>query len=551
MTLTLPYPDRFSIEGKIAPPAERFEIVVVGAGPAGCAAAVTAAGAGAKVLLIDENPVAAGLIGMDVPFHFGGRATAAVQTPERLLEAVLATSPGLAEAFEADVDVRLSTMAFGAWVNGPGLAAFPAALIGLADEAGATMAGFDRLIVATGARDLNLSFAGSDQPGVMGAQGFHTLVARYGAFAGRRLVILGTGALAARTARLALAHGLVVAALVETRATMQSEDAARLASEGIAVICGHVPLAAHGGPDGVTGLVLADVAEPSRRQEIACDTVCLAVGTVPVIDLLDVLGVTRRFASERGGHVPVVDEDGATSVPGVFAAGDCAGLDGNAEDAGHAAGRAALASLGRATAIIATAPAPAGVTAIAAGTGSDNICTQPATSVRATADLPLAYQMDWARALLATGGTDVLACLCEDVTRAELLGVQPPRYLGWRSNAMGRRDLGTLSADGPLDQDQIKRLTRACMGACQARRCREQVALTMAIGAGVAPETIPLAGYRAPVRPLPLATLASLPETAAMARDWNVWFGIVTQWISYDDIGTEREQVQMRAGMPY
>ena len=165
--------------------------------------------------------------------------------------------------------------------------------------------------------------------------------------------------------------------------------------------------------------------------------------------------------------------------------------------------------------------------------------------------LGLPYQLDWARAMLATGGPDVLACICEDVTRGELMAVQPPRYLGWRSNAIARRDLGTLAADGPLDQDQIKRLTRACMGVCQARRCREQVALLMALGAAVPPDRIPLAGYRAPVRPLSLATLADSDERADMTEDWNVWFGIVTQWISYDDIGTEREAEQLRAGMPY
>jgi hypothetical protein len=144
----------------------------------------------------------------------------------------------------------------------------------------------------------------------------------------------------------------------------------------------------------------------------------------------------------------------------------------------------------------------------------------------------------------------VLACLCEEVTRGEILDVSPPRYLEWRSNRMARRNLASLAADGPLNQDQIKRLTRACMGACQARRCREQVALLMAIGGGCEPAAIPLAGYRAPVRPLPLATLAA-EETAEQAAAWNVWFGINTQWVPYADIGTAREQDELAAGMPY
>ncbi|MBS7542749.1 FAD-dependent oxidoreductase [Ancylobacter oerskovii] len=528
MKLTLPAPDRHSIAGKTPEPDERAEIVVIGAGPAGCAAAIEAARVGAQVVLIDENPVSAGLIGMDVPLQFGGRATPAVQTPERLVEQVLEANPALGEAFEIGVDVRLSTSAWGAWVNGPGLRGLPCGLLGLADETRSWTLGFDRLILATGARDLNLSFAGSDQPGVMGAQALHALLTRYDAFAGRRLAILGTGALALDAAELALARGLDVEALVEARVEPVGEAAriAALAAQGVEIITGHVPLAAEGGADGVTGLLLANVAAPERHRSLDCDTVCLAIGAVPVIELFDVLGAKRALAPERGGHVPVLGADGATSLAEVFAAGDCTGLGGDAAQMGRVAARGALASLGRPVEVSAPVSPAAGPDA-------------------------LAYQLDWARALLATGGPDVLACLCEEVTRGELIAVQPPRYLGWSSNAIARRNLGTLAEDGPLDQDQIKRLTRACMGACQARRCREQVALMMALGAGVPAQSIPLAGYRAPVRPLPLSVLADGNETAGMAQDWNVWFGIVTQWISYDDIGTEREDEQLRAGMPY
>ncbi|UOM35252.1 FAD-dependent oxidoreductase [Acuticoccus sp. I52.16.1] len=523
MTLTLPFPDRASVTGKLTPPAERAEIVVVGAGAAGCAAAIEAARAGASVMLIDENPVAPGLIGMDVPLQYGGRAGAAVQNPERLVEQILATSPALAEAFEAGVDVRLSTSVWGAWANGSGICGFPGPVVGVADETRSWLVGFGRLIVATGARDLNFTFAGSDQPGVMGAQAFHALVARYDAFEGKRIVILGSGALAAQTAALAAAHGITVAAIVEARATVQSPALEETAAQ---LLVGHVPLTAHAGVEGVAGLTVCDIADPSLREEIACDTIVIAVGAVPVIELFDVLGAARIMDPVRGGHIPALGDHGGTSLPSVWAAGDCAGLGGDPEAEGVAAARAALASLARTAEPAATTLKPAGADA-------------------------LAYQLDWARALLDTGGREVMACLCEEVTRGELLDVQPPRYLGWRSNQMAQRDLKTLAADGPVDQDQIKRLTRACMGPCQARRCREQVALTMAIGTGAPPETVPLAGYRAPVRPLPLAVLADHDEPAEASRDWNVWFGIITQWIGYEDIGTDAEKEQMNAGMPY
>jgi hypothetical protein len=119
--------------------------------------------------------------------------------------------------------------------------------------------------------------------------------------------------------------------------------------------------------------------------------------------------------------------------------------------------------------------------------------------------------------------------------------VRPPAYLGPPSPAQAKRGLDRLLEDGPANQDQIKRLTRACMGPCQARRCREQVALALACASNAPAARIPLAGYRAPVRPLPLTVLAAWDETAAMTRHWDVWMGIPGQWTPYDDIGTERE----------
>jgi hypothetical protein len=139
-------------------------------------------------------------------------------------------------------------------------------------------------------------------------------------------------------------------------------------------------------------------------------------------------------------------------------------------------------------------------------------------------------------------------CICEEVTRGEFLGIQPPRYLGCTSNKMAARDGKTLLEDGPLNPDQIKRLTRAGMGPCQGRRCREQIALLLAIDSGTGVENIPLASYRAPVRPLPLHLLADRAETDSMRHGWDVWFGIRTQWIPYDAIGTDEEAALLAAG---
>eukprot|EP01035_Chromulina_nebulosa_P004856 gene4856-6613_t len=84
---------------------------------------------GASVLLLDENPVPGALIGTDVPLFFGGRMTAAVQQPGRMLEQVFASNPALETAFEAGVDVRLGTCAWGLYVNGPAMRALAAPVL--------------------------------------------------------------------------------------------------------------------------------------------------------------------------------------------------------------------------------------------------------------------------------------------------------------------------------------------------------------------------------------------------------------------------------------
>ena len=79
--------------------------------------------------------------------------------------------------------------------------------------------------------------------------------------------------------------------------------------------------------------------------------------------------------------------------------------------------------------------------------------------------------------------------------------MRQPTYLGPPSPGMQRRNLSGLLDDGPANLDQLKRLTRAGMGPCQGRRCREQIALTVACASGIPAETLPLAGYRAPDPP--------------------------------------------------
>ncbi len=521
--------DAMSIAGKELPVERKVEIVVVGAGPAGCEAAIAAARAGAQVLLIDENPVAGTMMALDVPLHYGQRMINAVHNKARMLEQLVETNRDLAEAFELGVEVALGVDVWGAFVNGESVRSLPSPVLGLADETRSWLVGFDRLIVTAGARDLAIAFPGWEKPGVMGAQAAHALLARYAAFGGRRMVILGSGALALATALLARDRAVDVAAIIEVAAEPQAPAAliAQVAGQGVPIVTGHAIKEANGGVDGIQSVTVIGLdgdlaALPGSERVIECDTVCLAIGVVPNVELLAVLGCGLAARGEYGGYIPVLDGEQRTSLPTVFAAGDCTGtFDGKlldeaiARQEGRIAGRAAAASLGKSAASAATVTA---------------------TAVAAPAQDAQLYQAAWLRALINVGGWDVHACQCEEVSRREIVDVQPPRYLDWGSSQMRARGLDGLIADGPPNQDQVKRLTRAGMGLCQGRRCREQVALLLAMAAKCKVSEIPLASYRPPLRPLPLAVLRPVDEPAAMRRDWDVWFGISTQWTPFWEI---------------
>ncbi len=474
MELNFTGTDLCAINGTRSAPEAHYAVVVVGAGQSGIAAAIDVAKAGSKVLLVDENPVSGALMGNDVPLYFGGRMTAATQNSDRMLEAIFMSMPALETAMEAGVELLLGTTAWGVYRNGPGVASLPEQVVGLADGERSWLIGFDKIVLATGARDLAMAFPGWNQPGVMGAAALQMLLARYDAFAGRRVLVLGSHDLALETALLAQARGIEVAGLVEVRDTPQGSTdlVAKVEATGISIRCALAIASAKGGIDGVESATL------TNGETIACDTICMAIGLIPSIELVDAMHGARALDPMRGGYIP----SGEATVSAV---GDCAGLP---------------------------------------DTGFDHI----------------AYRLEWMQALSNVSADDTIICQCEEVTRADLIGVQPPNYLP-RPAPMCARSLETLLKDGPANQDQIKRLTRSGMGVCQGRRCRDQVAMLLALESGTEFGTIPLATHRAPVRPLSLKIMADWNEPTQMDAAWDVWFGIPTAWVPHEDIGSRHE----------
>jgi thioredoxin reductase len=438
-----------------------------------------------------------------------------------MLEALIARNPAIAELFDAGVDVRLETTVWGLYANGPSVGWLPGTVAGLQDGKRCFVLGCDRVIVAAGRRDMGLAFPGWELPGVLGITAAQSLLERFDALNVRRAVILGTSAEALSAAHSLRLAGVEVAALVEVASAPVGPTSLISELQDVPLLCGHTVLRAEGGRDGVEAVVVARVGPdgvPVRGEEqrIECDAVLLGVGTVPVIELLDALGCRMAYQAERGGYVPLLDATGRTSAPTIYAAGDCAGIwpakTLDPEIARAEGRRAAAASLG-----------------LAGEAGS--VAARPDTPNH---DLDV-YRLYWVRASVVEASRESYVCQCEEVTAREILELRPPRYLDWPDDKRNTRSLRQLLGEAPPNPDQVKRLTRAGMGICQGRRCREQVAALLALGAGTKLSDIPLASHRAPVRPVPLSVAAETNEPAEMTEHWDTWFGMPPQYVPYWD----------------
>ncbi|MCY4473971.1 MAG: NAD(P)/FAD-dependent oxidoreductase [Chloroflexi bacterium] len=508
---------------------EARPLVVVGAGVAGTAAAIEAAKVGVQVTLIDENPVPAAMAGLNVPLFFGQRFEDALSDRALMMERVVAANEGLSKAEDAGVDIRLGTCVWGAFRNSENSRVLDGPQIGLADHERSWMMKYDRLIVAAGSRDLSFGFAGCNLVGAMGANGAYSLMSRYDALAAKRMVVLGSGNLGLNTAKMALDNGIEVAAIVDVAPSVRGNDALvkTIHAQGVELFSSHTVKEAVGSNGDIESVMLVEIDDDCKpvagtEKVITADTICLAIGLVPNVEILSLLNCDLNFKSELGGYVPSRDDWMRTSVDNVFVAGDAAGihdamfLDRNiARNQGRIAGIAAAESPGAITSGF--PPSTGKMSEGQRGTSAFSNASSSPTEVHT-------LWKRWLRSLANVGGQDIVVCQCEEVTRSEIIGLEPPRYLEWGSDQMSRRSLQTQLKDNPVNPNQVKRLTRAGTGTCQGRNCREQVALLLAEESNTDIADVPLSTYRAPLRPLPLNVLWPDDESEDVRNEWPKWF---------------------------
>ena len=299
------------------------DVVVIGGGPAGLMAAIHAADTGARVILLDENPKLGGQLVKQTHKFFGKREQfAGVRGVEiaRLLGEVVRKRNG--------ITVFLETSAIGIFQEGDKkLVAAVRKNTELMEFAGKS------LVVATGAMEKMIPFENNDLPGIYGAGAIQTLMNTYGVKPGSSVLIVGAGNVGLILAYQLVQAGVEVKAIVEAMPKVGGYfvHAAKVRRLGIPILTGHTILRAKG-KGRVERAVVARLDEnwrpvPGTEKVFNVDTIALAVGLRPSIELLHQAGCHIRYVRELSGHVAVRDDRMETTVQGIFVAGDSAGIE--------------------------------------------------------------------------------------------------------------------------------------------------------------------------------------------------------------------------------
>ena len=266
------------------------DLLIVGAGPAGLAAAAAAAGTGARVILADDQPEPGGsLLGTGEHLDWVQEVTAR-----------LAGAP--------EVRVLTRTTVFGYYDDNHLLAVerrtnhLGAAAPENVSRERVWRIRARRVVLATGAHERSLAFADNDRPGVMLAASARSYLHRHGVLPGRRAVVFTTNDSAYAAALDLHAAGVAVAAVVDTRADA-GEWARRAREAGIEVLTGHAVTGTEGDAR-LTSVSVAPYGQTTSRREFAADLLLVSGGWNPVAHLFSQAGGKLRHDDTLGSFVP-------------------------------------------------------------------------------------------------------------------------------------------------------------------------------------------------------------------------------------------------------
>ncbi|MFD8823510.1 NAD(P)/FAD-dependent oxidoreductase [Streptomyces sp. NPDC059605] len=473
---------------------DRAELAVVGAGPAGLAAAVTAADHGLDVVLLDAAAVPGGQYYRNPA---DGLGAARPQVLHHNWSAFTDLSARLAAHRDTGTIRHLTSHQV--WtVERTADDDWTVHAVAGTDEAARSAVRARRVLLATGAHERQLPFPGWTLPGVVSAAGAQAMLKSGLVLPGRRIVVAGSGPLLQAVAASLTKAGARVPALVEAAGYVaygrspqvlavnpaKAVEAVRfgtaLLRAGVRVLSHRAVTEVHG--DGRVEAVTVSrvdhrwrpVAGTGRR--IDCDALAVGHGLVPQLELAVATGCETRPGTD-GTHAVVLDEQLRTTVPGIWAAGETGGVGG--VELALCEGELAALSIVREARGGSPEEAGRGVAAL----------RRTRRRLRAFADLMGTVHRPgdgWHEWL----AEDTEVCRCEEVTAGRIRSA---------CEELGARDSRT-----------VKLFTRAGMGWCQGRTCGFAVRdLAAAHGGGPAPAG---ADRRPLACPVKLSALADLSD---------------------------------------
>lgn len=288
---------------------QRFDVLVIGGGPAGMAAAVRAAECGVHVGIADDNPAPGGQI-------WRGESEDGQSKEAAKWYRLLRTS---------GVTMLCATRVFHSPEAGMLLAETADHLLELS---------YRSLILATGARERFLPFPGWTLPNVMGAGGLQAMVKSGLPIDGKRVVVAGTGPLLLAVAAYLRNHGAVIpiiceqaswASLARFGMTLTGQPGKIFQGLHLKKDLGNVPFAANSWPlaaHGVKAVENVTISRGGKSETLECDYLACGFHLVPNTELPLLLG-----CQIRGGYVQI-DDFQQTSVQGVFCAGEPTSIGG-------------------------------------------------------------------------------------------------------------------------------------------------------------------------------------------------------------------------------
>lgn len=445
--------------------------LVVGAGPAGVRAAEALAMNGMATIVVDEGPRAGGQIYRRPPDGF-------TRPPKALYGFEAAKAQALHDAFDnlaGVIDYRPETLI---WNVSRGVAHSHG------EAAGQGEIPYDILVIASGAHDRVIPFPGWTLPGVFTLGGAQVALKYQGCAVGRRVLFCGTGPLLYLVAYQYAKAGADVAGVLDSASLdigprvlggLMAGGAtlakglfyrAALRAMGIAIEQGALPLEAVAEGDRLARLRYRD--NRGGAREIACDGIATGYGLSPDTRLADLAGCGFRYDSLARHWLPVTDDDGRATAPGVYLAGDGAGIAG--ADAAEA--RGALAAY----AVIADRGGSIPMARVMA------LRRRLGRARRFAAALESAFPFP--HEFAAVMADDTMLCRCENI-----------------SAGVFRAAVSDL---GATEMNRAKAFSRVGMGRCQGRVCGAAAMELLAAARDADPETVGRMRGQAPVKPIPI-----------------------------------------------